>query len=54
MNNQLVRPEMFYDTICLKTLQNISVETLVDNLPCWKIFIMQNTFYVKKSPYFEA
>jgi len=33
---------------CLKTLQNIAVETLVDHLPCWKIFIVQNTFYVKK------
>lgn len=29
-------------------LQNISVETLVDHLPCWQIFIVQNTFYVKK------
>lgn len=45
---------VLWHSFCLKTLQNISVETLVDHLPCWKIFIMQNTFYVEKSPYFEA
>lgn len=44
---------VLWHSFYLKTLQNIFVETLVDHLPCWKIFMMQNTLYLN-SCCFEA